>query len=45
MPKITIDCPKCKNPTSFEMMKDAIDSEGEVYRCQHCGWPFRFTDR
>lgn len=45
MSKITIDCPKCKKPTSFEMMKDAIDSEGEVYRCQHCGWPFRFTDR
>ena len=40
---ITIDCPKCKKPTSFEMVRDAIDEEGEVYRCKHCGWPFRYV--
>jgi predicted RNA-binding Zn-ribbon protein involved in translation (DUF1610 family) len=41
---ITINCPKCKEPTSFEL-GDAIDELGEVYRCEHCGWPFRYVEK
>jgi DNA-directed RNA polymerase subunit RPC12/RpoP len=37
----TIKCPKCRKETSFEL-RDAIDEEGEIYRCQHCGWPFHY---
>jgi len=38
----TITCPKCGQETSFNMPGDAIDEQGEVYRCQHCGWPFYY---
>jgi hypothetical protein len=24
------------------LIMDAIDDEGEFYRCQHCGWPFHY---
>ena len=41
----TITCPKCGKVTSFNIPKDAIDEEGEFYRCQHCGWPFHFIKR
>jgi len=39
----TIICPKCKQVTSFIMQHDAIDEQGEFYRCQHCGWPFQYS--
>lgn len=39
---MTINCPKCHEDTSFVLEKDAIDELGEVYRCKHCGWPFRY---
>ena len=35
----TIKCPKCRRETSFEMPRDEDD---EIYRCQHCGWPFHY---
>ena len=38
----TIKCPKCRRETSFEMPRDAIDEDGEIYRCQHRGWPFHY---
>ena len=38
----TIVCPKCGQRTSFNLIQDAIDEEGEFYRCQHCGWPFHY---
>ena len=38
----TVVCPKCGRETSFNLMSDAIDEQGEVYRCQHCGWPFQY---
>ncbi|MCR5316334.1 MAG: hypothetical protein K6E52_10605 [Bacteroidaceae bacterium] len=38
----TIICPKCGRQTSFNMMSDAVDEEGEFYRCQHCGWVFHY---
>ena len=39
---MTIRCPKCRRETSFELARDAIDEVGEIYRCQHCGWPFHY---
>ena len=39
----TIICPKCGRVTSFNMQSDAIDEQGEFYRCQHCGCPFHYT--
>ena len=39
----TVCCPKCGRQTSFAFPSDAIDEEGEFYRCQHCGWPFHYT--
>lgn len=38
----TIICPKCGCETSFFLQRDAIDEEGDFYRCQHCGWPFQY---
>ncbi len=38
----TIICPKCGRQTSFNMLSDAVDEEGEFYRCQHCGWVFHY---
>ena len=38
----SVVCPKCGRQTSFAFPSDAIDDEGEFYRCQHCGWPFHY---
>ena len=38
----TVVCPKCGRQTSFNLIQDAIDQEGEFYRCQHCGWPLHY---
>lgn len=35
-------CPKCKNLTNVDISK-AIDEEGEVFICYHCGWKFRYA--
>ena len=40
--KCTVVCPKCGKDTLFHLQSDAIDEHGEVYRCQHCGWPFHY---
>ena len=37
-----IVCPKCGKGTTFCMPDDAIDEEGEFYRCQHCAWVFHY---
>jgi len=37
-----INCPKCHKETEF-LIGDAIDELGEVFKCQHCGWPFRYV--
>lgn len=39
-----INCPKCKKPTEI-MINDALDENGEVFKCRHCGYLFRFTDK
>ena len=40
--RCTVVCPKCGRETSFNLIMDAIDEDGEFYRCQHCGWPFHY---
>ena len=37
-----INCPKCHKETEF-LISNAIDELGEVFRCKHCGWPFRYV--
>lgn len=39
-----IKCPKCGKETSFKL-NEAIDEEGEVFICNHCKWPFRYTKK
>lgn len=41
----TIVCPKCGRQTSFYIPSDAIDLEGEFYRCQHCNWVFHYMSQ
>ena len=36
-------CPKCGNLTRINI-SDAIDELGEVFRCYHCGWKFRYVE-
>jgi predicted RNA-binding Zn-ribbon protein involved in translation (DUF1610 family) len=38
----SIVCPKCGRTTRFDLHSDALDEDGELYRCQHCGWPFHY---
>ena len=38
----TIICPKCGRVTSLNMQSDAIDEQGEFYRCHYCGWLFQY---
>ena len=37
-----IECPKCKKLTTLNIAH-TIDEEGEVFKCEHCGWPFRYV--
>ena len=37
-----INCPKCHKETEF-FTQTSISEDGEVYRCQHCGWSFRYV--
>jgi predicted RNA-binding Zn-ribbon protein involved in translation (DUF1610 family) len=39
-----MNCPKCKEEVPLDVWK-AIDEDGEVYLCPHCGWKFRFALR
>ncbi len=39
-----IKCINCDNEITIDIAK-AIDEEGEVYRCPHCGFVFRYTDK
>ena len=38
----TIKCPRCNSDIKIDIAK-AIDEHGEVFRCTHCGWQFRYT--
>ena len=37
-----IICPKCHKETEFRL-NEAIDELGEVFKCKHCKWPFRYV--
>ena len=36
-------CVKCNNEVKLDIAK-VLDEEGEVYRCPHCGFMFRYAD-
>ena len=36
-----IKCPKCGKETEFTI-SDAVDDNGEVFRCKDCGYYFRY---
>ena len=38
-----IKCVNCGNETEINIA-NAIDSEGEVFKCDHCGYPFRYVE-
>ena len=37
-----VKCVNCGNETPIDISK-AIDTEGEVFKCVHCGFIFRYT--
>ena len=37
-----INCPKCGKETEF-FLNEAVDEDGEIYRCKHCKWLFRYV--
>ena len=37
-----IKCPKCKKETTINIAK-AIDEHGEEFRCENCGYIFRYV--
>lgn len=39
-----VKCPKCQRETEIDIAK-AIDENGEVFMCEHCNYPFRYTNR
>lgn len=39
-----VTCPKCHQHTKINIAQ-AIDEEGEVFNCEHCGYPFRYTEK
>ena len=39
-----VRCPKCNCDTEINIA-NAIDENGEVFKCEHCGYPFRYADR
>ena len=40
---MVINCPKCKQEMEITI-SNAIDEEGEVFKCEHCGWLFRYAN-
>lgn len=39
-----INCPKCNEEVELDISR-AIDEEGEVFVCHHCGWSFRYAKK
>lgn len=37
-----IKCVKCGRETEIDISK-SIDADGEVFKCNHCGYPFRYA--
>lgn len=40
----TIKCVFCGNETEIDIA-NAIDEDGEVFTCEHCGKPFRYAEK
>jgi len=38
-----IKCPKCHKDVTLDITK-SISDDGEVFKCPHCGWKFRYTE-
>lgn len=39
----TIKCPKCGKEISVDI-PHSISEDGELFRCNNCNWPFRYTE-
>lgn len=39
----TIKCPRCKTDVDIDISR-AIDMDGEIFRCDNCGFPFMYTE-
>lgn len=39
-----IKCVKCGKETEIDI-SNALDENGEVFKCEHCGYPFMHTNR
>lgn len=39
-----VKCPKCGKEVKLDVAK-TIDEEGEVFKCEHCNWPFRYVQK
>lgn len=37
-----VKCPKCHQDTEINIA-NAMDENGEVFKCEHCGFLFRYT--
>lgn len=41
---IKIKCPKCGKEVEINIAK-AVDELGEVFKCPHCKYEFRYVDK
>jgi len=41
---IKVSCPKCKHENEL-YISNALDEHGEVYKCESCGYLFRYTEK
>lgn len=42
--KDIIKCPKCYEDVEIDIAH-SVSEDGEVFRCPHCGWYFRYVDK
>ena len=41
---IKVNCPRCGRENIIDISK-AVDENGEVFRCEGCGYHFRYTNK
>lgn len=39
-----VKCPKCHKDVKLDISK-AVSDDGEVFKCPHCRWKFRYTEK
>ena len=39
-----IKCPKCEEEVEINIA-NSISDDGEVFKCPHCGWEFRYVEK